>query len=61
MEEARLFYALFFGKRNNILVGRIFGNLVLCACVCVQLLVVSLDYYDGKPPLCVRGGEAKLI
>jgi hypothetical protein len=52
---------LFFGKRNNILVGRIFGNLVLCACVCVQLLVVSLDYYDGKPPLCVRGGEAKLI
>jgi hypothetical protein len=35
VEEARLFYALFFGKRNNILVGRIFGNLILCASVCV--------------------------
>jgi hypothetical protein len=56
VEEARLLYASFFRKRNNILVGRIFGNLVLCACVCVcvQLLVVSLGYYDGKGPLCVR-------
>jgi hypothetical protein len=51
------FMPCFFGKRNNILVGRILAIsfcVHLCVCVCVQLLVVSLDYYDGKGPLCVR-------
>jgi hypothetical protein len=34
----------FFGKRNNILVGRIFGNLVLCASVCVCVCVCVYNF-----------------